>query len=1144
VNFSRLRFFRLLCLLIVCFGFAAYPLPAQTPSGTSVLPTAAAPQWSRLKGDIEMTTAGVTARAKVFVQGPGQVRLEILRDDGAQIAAQTVLSSPDHTLIFDPQTRRVQQQSGSILSLRAWSLPFGGPANFLLGNFADNKKLPPTGKLEVSGFAPTFISDYVQFGGSGDRIFYAPYKRTAWDGAARTLLEWTGAGPVQTRTEFDENGRVLSRASFTYDTKGLPTSAIVTDAENRTLATFKYELQEVTEPFAAEVFALDFPAEKIIEDVPVKAITEYSGADAGSKFNRGVALMRQAEELPAAYAAWEEAAALAPKATAPHFATYETALATRDLNRAQAALTKLIALLGADNYAVAWRTAGVLLARRDWSGAQSALEAATQIEPKNLQAKLSLADVRRSRNDFAGAQTLLLEILQSDAPQSSVQAQATQMLAELASGNTASGDTASGVLPVLGKAIAASSNLKSATANAPTNQDFWLRLTRFIIQLRQGEEFAKIPNEIETENRAALAVLAQELENAGKDALAFAAWQKVASLSPSPTDQNARAHLMSLLARRGDVSSSLAQYRELIAATPSLKLQRVWQEQLLAAWSKAFRLEQLKTALEQRSIGTAATPDDARLWLTYQEIYGTEEGVLRAVQNGLARFTRDAWWRAKHAELLMVQAANTIDSNAMDRLQREALEAAETAVALDKSQPYYAVSRALILTQRATPVTAIIESGRFDAQKKLARQALDELLKTWPDDADVEIAVASQRLALEEDGAHGATIELLQNALRGGAPGAGEDRHFIAFSARQILISALRRDKKWSAIAPQYEILFRTARSGDEQVGVALNYLRLLLKNGESDGITHLLLFMARESWPFEESQQVLAPLLNVVAAKPEILTPVLQSLGQSSDPYARLILAKMMASQLRTARQILEAPEAPDRAERDVIAAEQSLQTALQFLEPLSQSEDKILASRAAATLGEAAVNRSDFADAQKWFERAMELEPRDINLRAAHANTLLAQNKTEAALTARNQMLRALPHTLENLHRIAKISAQIGAPDDKTFVARLAWQAFNRASIAPEVPSGAWQLVAFTAARALFDAGQTEKALAIYNGLSSPQWSGIERAVALIDLEESYKLAGQTQKAQAAATQLEALGLSPQQRNRAEEIWVRLDD
>ncbi len=1077
-----------------------------------------------------MTTGTTAARAKIFVQGPRQMRLEIARDDKAQIAPQTIISTSENTFIFDSQTRRVQKTAGSLFTLRGWNLQLGGPANFLLGNFADNKNLPATGKLEVPGSSPALVSDYVQFGGSGDRIFYAPYKRTVWDGAARTLLEWKSSGPIQTRTEFDGEGRILSRATFAYDKDGLPTGVVVTDAEKRTLATFKYALQQVVEPFPDSTFAPDFLKGNIVEDVPVKSITEYSGADASSKFNRGAALMRQAEELPSAYAAWDEAAALAPQATAPQFAIYETALATRDLNRAEAALTKLIALLGADNYSVAWRTAGVLLARRDWAGAQSALEAATKIEPENLQAKLSLADVRRSRGDFAGAQTLLFEILQSNAKQSFVQAQSAQMLAELATG-----DLTQGVLPALNKAIS-----ELAAPGKQTENTLWLRLARAIVQLRHGDE----PEKIETENVVALTAFAQELESAGKDSLALETWQKTITFSPSPSDQNARAHLMALFARRGDISSSLAQYREIISSTPTLKMRRIRQEQLLEAWNKALRLTQLTTALEQRSIGTSATPDDARLWLTYQEIYGNEEGVSRAVQNGLARFTRDAWWRARQAELLMSKAANIIDTNTFDRLQRDALEAAETSATLDKEQPYYAISRALILTQRATPVTAIIGAGRFDARKKLAREALDELLKKWPNDADVEIAVASQRLALEDDEAHDASITLLQNALRGGAPSVGEDRHFIAFSSRQILISALRRDKKWSAIAPQYEILLKVSRSGDEQVGVALNYLRLLMNSNDADGIVGLLLFMAHESWPFEESQQTLAPLLNVVAAKPETFTPVLQSLSKNPDLYGRLILTKMMANQLRTTQAILEAPEAPDRAERDVIAAQQSLQTALQLLEPLAQSEDKVLASRAAATLGEAAVNRDDFASAQKWFSRAIELEPRDINLRVARADSLLAQNKTDEALAARDDALRALPHTLGNLHRIAKLSAQIGAENDKQFTARLASQAFNGATATPEASTGFWQLAAFTAARSLFDAGQTENALTIYNGLSSPQWSGIERAVALIDLEESYKLAGQTQKAAGAAEQLEALKLSPQERARAEDIWARLGD
>lgn len=1118
-------------LLLLCTALTlAFPTLAQEKTevsnrgdGQPVLPAAegAAPQWSRLSGTVEAVAGGVTTRAKIFVQAPENFRIDIERNDAAQTLPQTIIVSQDETTIWHPVTRRVQRLPYSVIGLRGWELQAGGPANFALLNHADGLKLSASGKMEREGFLQSFVSDYVQFGGSGDRIFYAPFKRQQWNGPARVTLEWKGSGPVQTRTAYNETGAVLSRAEITYNESGVPVSAVVTDAENRVIAEFTYDLKEEAEPFSAETFQIPDSSGQVVEELLTRAIEEYSGDDASSQFNRGVALMRQAEEIPAAYAAWEKSAKLAPQATAPHFALYETSLAARDLNRAETALGRLAKLLGDESTPAMWRRAELYLARREWEKAQSTLEKIVAGEPQNLQAKLSLADLLRARGEFAAAQKQLLELLENETQQSEVQAEAAQFLAELASND------APKVLATLND------------GNGKTS--LWKKVAGAIIRMRLGEK----PDSIDTENLSALTLLALEAERAGDDDRALALWQKVIERAPAPSDQNARAHLMTLYARRNDVTASLEQYRELVALDSDLKTRRTHQDQLLAAWRKAFRQDQLKIALEQRALATNAKEDDVLLWLTYQESFGSDEDVLAVIKNGLARFTRDAWWRSRHAEWLMEQAESTSTVAAYEKWQREALTAAESAMALDPSQPYYAIQRSLILTQRATPVRGILRAAPDDGSKKVAREALDALLKKWPNDPDVQIAVAAQLLALEKEGEHSGSIALLQSALREGTGGTGEDRHFISFSSRQILITALRLSERWDELVSQYEILFRAARTSDEQLGVALNYLRFLMNRGDTKAIANLLLYIARESWGFDESQQILIPMLNVVAVKEEVLTPTLSALEAEAEtnPYAFLLLAKLRSMQTQKAQEVLAAPNAPDRAERDVDAAEAKRKQALERLTPLVVQRDFVLASRAAALLGEEALKDNAADKAEKWFWQATVYEPRDVNLRIALITAQIVQGKYPEALKTRDELLRALPQDFDRLHQTAKISWKIGEDAERKDVMRLAREAVNIGASMPEIPPGPWQISAYTLARAAFDAGETDFAATLYNNLAGPQWDLIERAVALIDLEESYRSKNLTAKAEAVVAQFEGLKLTPQQLQHAERIWDQLN-
>lgn len=1092
------------------------------------------PRTERIEGTLETTFNNTTLRGQLQFQAPDKLRIELAEGNGAR--ALILVASAEETRIFDPETKRVQRLPYNFARQwwRGWDLRFGGPANFIFSALSPEGTAPfyastaaATGELslvaksdEAKTEAPKLIGDLVRFGGSGDRIFYAPFKRRVWNRPSKITLSFPAGKSQITRTETDDNGQITT-AAIALDGKGWPQSVLVSDAKNRVVSNWRYTIKPREAAFPETAFSFDFTPDVVLEDGRLKAIKEYAGTDAASKLNLGTTLARQAEAWPEAYAAWQEASRLAPNATAPHFAIYEAALTTRDLDLAEAALTKLTPMLGADSFEIAWRKAAVLVARREWAGAQTALETAARLHPQDLQVGITLADLLRTRGDFTGARAVLLETLKSEAQPNSFKAQAAEMLASLASGGAAT--------EVLG---------------ALPSDNIWQKLARAHIELQQGKAATLVTDDLD-----ALASWAGGLEKAGRNDEAVAAWQTVAARAAAPGDQNAHLHLMALYAQQGDAAASLAQYRELATRSTSLKIQGEFQDALLSTWRKVFRQGQLRGVLEQRSIATNATEDDVRLWLKYQETNGSSDDVAAAVGNGLARFPRSAWWRSRQGEVISAPFSPNLDSLTQDRIQREALKAIDTAMAMEPGQPYYAIQRALLLTQRATPVTAVIDPARMAPWRKPAEEALNNLLKQWPDDPDVQIAVASQRLALESDGAHNDSINLLQSAVRDGEPDWDEDRHFISFSSRQVILSALRRDKKWDALTPQYVNLFRSSRSADEELGVALNYLRLKMNRHEIDEIAFMLVDWAREPWSFEESQQLMQPIVNVLASKtktpgqPSQAEEIIIALQKNPNPYARLVTAYFLANITRSAKRVAAQAEAPLNADIMAERASANLKAGLEALVPLVNNTDHILASRAAAVLGEEAMNRNAPEEAATHLTRAVALEPRDVNLRVALGTALLAQGKGELALNVRNDALRSLPATFQVLHRLAKLSYQISNTADQENAVRLATAAMNQGQVSPEVSAGDWQFSALTSARADLNAGKLTTAAAIYNGLSNPQWDMLDRAIALIDWEDNLRNSDHAEQADKVAAQFKALGLSPQEQAMVERAWAGLN-
>lgn len=1146
-----MRFFRPLVFLLALFGLFAPRAPAQAvpaPVASTPLTTFAArfKTPERIEGAIELVSNNATARAKLQFQAPDLLRLEIEENAASGTRAQIIVARENETRFFDVLSKRVQRLPFNIA--RNWwrgaGLSFGGPGNFLVFGIAPETldpfyatpagaPSPPANTLTLDArpnIGARLVNDYARFGGSGDRITYAPFKRIVFDRPQKITLQIKDASQVLR----SENNDGLNTTATITTKNNLPQSALIADDKGREISRWKYTIAPRAAAFEATVFSFDFEAnaaKPIIEDAILKPVAEYSGPDASSKWNAGAALYNNAEDVPAALVAWDEAARLAPQSSAPLIAIFETALAARDLARAQNALDKLGAVLGENNSEVLRRRVALALPKRDWKTAQNILEAAIAKEPKNAEWKLALVEVLRGRGsgaEYSRARDLLLEVLKLDTAvtPSSLQAQAAATLAEISWNN---GDEILRILPV-GNA---------APANAQT---LWQQVARAGVLALQGKPF----DAIETDNLDALALLASWHERAGRDDAAIEAWQKIAARTPAPEDFEARKHLVALYARRGDVASSLNQYRELSASVADLKTRSQFQNFLLGAWRKAFRQNQLKVTLQQRAVATAVTEDDARLWLAFQESNGTSEDVQAAIQNGLSRFPRSAWWRGRQTEFILAQVPATDASSegtaARDRLQRQALNYAEQAVALDSNQPYYAAARAIILAQRATPITGIIELGKYDAAKKTAFDALDGLLKKWSNDPDVQLTVATQRLPLEADGHHEATIALLQNALSGAASN-NEDRHLISFAARQVFISALRRQGQTSAVLAQYETLFRAARSVEEELGVAVNLARLRLFQKNPEALARDLTYFAREPWSFEDSQQLLQPLIVVAGSKRETGELVLASLRAANDPYARYVAALFAANAATAARRVASQTEAPMNADRLQIAAEKTLADALTNIEPLLESADRVLAVRVAALLGEQALGRAEAAAGEKWIARALEIEPREANLRIALATARLAQNKIPDSLLARDELLRALPHNFETLQRATKLSDQIAATGDEENTLHLATWALNAAQTDATVSSFEFQKVALIAAHTGFYANKPTAATAIYNGLANEQWPLIDRAIVFLDWEATLRDLERIEQADQIAKRREALGLSPQQQTNAQYAWEDLN-
>jgi hypothetical protein len=1097
--------------------FFAFFLLSSTASAQALHPQT----FERLEGTVTQTVDGVSSRATLQWQMPAQLRITEQSGAGAE---RVIVADGDETRFLDTQSRRVRRLPFNVTkqSWRGWNLEWGGPANFALFG-ADEKTLAAAYQKAETAPANTrifhartdvgrhFVRDWVRTGGSGDFMFYAATKRWVFDRPAALVLLFDATGKMLSRREDDERGRKLNEITFTYSAAGLPLSAIVRDANNAEIARFTYELKPRAEAFPADTFAL--PTAPLIEDAELRRVGDYTGDDAASHFNRGVALAVQAEELPAAFAAWEDATRRAPTALAPPLATFAAALQVRDFSRAQMALN-YAEKQGAPLTIVATRRAALAAALRDGDAAQTALDAAQKAQPQNLPLTLLRVNLLRTRGDFAGAQSLLVPLLSAPAPHGTAHFAAAEALAAVVSRDEAAKLLESlpteGIAPQLARALLALSLDKSPTADTQN----W-------------------PS-------TAVASLALVFERAGQDDAARPLWQRLSESAPQDIALEARRRLMLTHARRGEAVESLKIFKELLLWTDGEADRNALENDFLQGWAKSDRLEVLKSALQQRAVATGATEDDRRLLVAYQESFGTPADVAVALNTGLMRHPNSAWWHSKIAERKMIEASDTPSSSAERAAQaalvRDALKAADAAVAADPQQPYYAIQRTLILTQKVAQQNIVVDVHQKRLDSDAAFKALDELQAKFPGDPDVDIAVALQRLAITKDeDATRKSVILLQNALRGGLPGRdGANRHQTAFPARQMLAIALRRiDAPKSA--EQFEIALQSSQNATEALGIAVNLLNLYIAQKQPQLIAPLLVRVAREPWPFSDAQQLLDGVLAVVLRLPNTVPGVLADLKAANDPYAKIV-AEAIAEKL-AARAKAEAMKdhpttnATLQAEAAYRVANNEWNTTLQALVPVAEGADRIAAGRAAALLGENAANSQNFPQAVKYLEMALVAEPQDLNLRVALSNALIAANDLEKATGQRDALPRALPISYESLKQTALLSHRL---KQGTEAARWMNAALNLARTSPEISAFDTKNATFLAARALLAAGQHAKAIELYNILAGPTRPLAERAAALLDAETRLRRAGfpgSDREAARFADRLKQLNLAPNQ-------------
>ncbi|HEX8552454.1 MAG TPA: hypothetical protein VF681_12975 [Abditibacteriaceae bacterium] len=1098
-------------LLFTLFTPVVTVLPAfsQAPARPTV-PSSVGPVAPRLQGEISYKSGETTRTVSLRWQAPDNVRIED--------AAQTLIGSGDSTLVYDATTRRVQRLPFNIARepWRAGDLISGGPANVAI--FGLKREWYETAYRTVPAAAGSLAwqarpetapraRDVVRTGEAKNTLFYAASSALVYEIPETFRLAFQN-GALANREE-TRIASVISAAITADATTKLPLTAKTADAE------WVYSLKPADADFAPETWKLAAAAnDAIIEDARLRALDKSNGNDASAVLARGRIYAVHLEDLRRAQQLFDEAATLAPRATAPHFLAYDAALLQRDLPQAQKSLGKLTALLGADSPAVATRRAQLAAMRRDWATALTSLQ--TQ---KNTNALLTTANLLRAQGNTAGARATWLELLKDNGTSPDAHISAARGLAE----TTLSPEEST----VLRAALPA-----TAAGNFAAG----------LLDLRAGRTPAEY-----SRFRPYLTALTWEAARAGRldDA------QKLA------VDSGDAAAQWLVGAARGD-ASSLKAFRDALAVMPTEAAKANARAALFDAWRKAFRQNELKSALENRALAGAANDDDLRTLLAWQELNGSDEEIAATIRAAATRFPKSAWWHSRLAEQLNVEreALDWKQSAARAALLREAQEEITRAMELDENQIYYAMQNALLQVQIASKPELIIDVKASQANRARAEAALAALETRYTDNADAAILAALGRNALVARPTD-ATIGAMERALAVGAPEG--DRHGTVFFMRQAIAMQWRKLGRNAEAAHQYELLMDAARAPDEVTGIALNYLLMLQEiyapapaapaevtpaDDEADETPEgaaaptareispqmleaqavIVERLAREPWPLSVQNASMSQVISVLLRDRAVVIPFASYLSQG-NAVRKLVAAQLQFEAERIFTVAASVPDAPPAAERNLREVQNAAQVAVDALNEIARGEDKLVAARALVLLAEREANFQNPTEAARLLRLAIAFEPFEAGLRVALADALQSAKKTDEAIAARDALLRDLPRTAANLRLAASLSLRLNQGER---AAGLALEAQREAALSPQNLPADVETTSFILARSLWASGKSTEAEAIYKKLADPQWGIADRAAAYIDWIDSLRSTDRSAEADRLQAQLDALEAS----------------
>ena len=1036
------------------------------------LPATAQTRW---QGTLTQTQNGQTASAQIFAQAPDRLRVEIARNDAAGISAQIIVASGDQTLRYEPATKQLFRARFNVLKKwnRDWQLAAGGPANFVFAEAAPGVFTENEGRF--------LRRDNVLFGGGGENAFYAAAKTPA------SLYPASVEIGADKRLEKSLDGTQILSANLTLK-DGLPSSVTVNSAGETSV--FGYDLTPRAEAFPDATWTIDEAQSAVAQEFDLQAPSAYANAnDPNDLLNQGLALWGGAGDFVGAQSRFVAASKIANRASGPILASFEMALDARDFGAAQNALDAL-ASLELDAAEIEARRARLALAQRDWDGALSALDKALAAAPASFALQLARAQALLGRADVEGARAVWQSVATAPAPPAA-RAQAQALLAQTASDNAA--------------------DLAAARKEAA--------LAILANRALGGEQ-------IEGNRRLALI-----LERVGDDDGARALWSEQEKLAPDAIKNQARAHLMSLAARAGDVAASLAAYNRL---RDGLILQTERENATFAlfdAWQKSYNRAALGAAIANRAVATRSDDSDLRLALAYQETYGDAESIEKAVNTGLNRSPNAAFWLARRAELTTQSAFPLLTSNRASSARRAQLldkARADLQRAIEDSTKagvdgkpsgdgsFYREQLALVSAQSAARLNRSPDYSASFAERKNAAQAVEALLASAPDDPDVLVSAALAMQSFDNSNGAQRALDLTARALAT-KPGDGE-RHTLILAARQAMAFAAIRLERFPEAAAQFELLLLEAQTAGEQVGIASNYIGMLEKTGDANAAASVVVRIAGAPWDYSDASGALQALAKRVAVSP-LVAPIEAALARDGSGASLLAWSEIATARLTRAQAALQVPGAPGSADAELERATRDLGLAVAALKAARNPMPRYVEARVAAWLAE--FGGLDGEAALASLQRAVAIESRAPSLRLTLAQSLPDDAQSATQLELATQLAPVAPE----IGRLVSLTT-LEAGDSARALAQSA-EVYNGAAREPNVGANAFQRVAFARARILWEAGQTSAALEIYNGLALPQWSDIDRAAALLALRQRYTDAQRPEDAGRISEQIRELGL-----------------